>query len=193
MRIDIMVDIETLGKSDNTTVIQIGACCFNIETGEIYGEFNELADISKIKDMPVDGDTMCWWMKNKDTLEKILKSGCDNQLTQKDMFERFAYWVDKLIHSVGKENVFLWGNGILFDNRLIKSKMEQYGITYPIFYRNDRDMRTIVELAALRTGCKSENEFKSIHYDPSLTAHDGFDDCKNQINILSKAWNICLK
>ena len=71
--------------------------------------------------------------------------------------------------------------------------MEQIELEYPIFYRNDRDMRTIVELAALKTGAKTEKEFRELNYDKKYTAHDGFDDVKQQIDILSKSWNLLLE
>lgn len=80
----------------------------------------------------------------------------------------------------------------MFDNKLIQSKMEQYNIDYPIFYRNDRDMRTIVELAGLKLEINTEKEFREKFKDESLVAHDAFDDVKGQIKILSKAWNILL-
>ena len=110
------------------------------------------------------------------------------------MFINFKNWIEKLQKDAGdSNNVFLWGNGILFDNKLIQNKMNQYGIKYPIFYRNDRDMRTIVELAALKTGLKTEKEFRERYRPNDLKLHDGFDDVKAQICVLSKAWNILLK
>ena len=44
-RIDIMVDLETLGRTGEYTVFQIGAVAFDIETGEVKNEFDMTADI----------------------------------------------------------------------------------------------------------------------------------------------------
>lgn len=188
MRIDIMTDIETLGRGDNTTVFQIAACAFDITTGKILNTFNQIANIEKDKNIPIDGGTLIWWLKtNKTLLTELLDKG---NVSQEDMFVNFKDWIEEL--SDDEANVFLWGNGILFDNKLIQSKMKQYGIEYPIFYRNDRDMRTIVELAALKTGVKTEKEFRTINRGKEYVEHDGLDDVKAQIDVLSKAWNILL-
>lgn len=188
MRIDIMTDIETLGRGDNTTVFQIAACAFDITTGKILNTFNQIANIEKDKDIPIDGGTLLWWLKiNKELLTELLDKGT---VSQKEMFINFKDWIEEL--SDDEANVFLWGNGILFDNKLIQSKMKQYDIEYPIFYRNDRDMRTIVELAALKTGVKTEKEFRTINRGKEYVEHDGLDDVKAQIDVLSKAWNILL-
>lgn len=54
-RIDVMTDIETLGRGNNTTVFQIGACAFNINTGKVLNTFNQIANVSKDKDILIDG------------------------------------------------------------------------------------------------------------------------------------------
>ena len=192
-RIDIMTDIETLGKENNTTVFQISACAFNIETGRIFDTFNEIADISLEKDMLINGDTLIWWLNtNKELLTSLLNRGKESQISQEDMFYNFHNWIENLSDVCENKDVFLWGNGMLFDNKLIQSKMKQYNIEYPIFYRNDRDMRTIVELAGLKIGINTEKEFREKYRDDTLIAHDAFDDVKSQIQIVTKAWNILL-
>ena len=44
-----MVDLETLGNETGSTIIQIAAIMFDVETGEQYSEFNMIADIEKNK------------------------------------------------------------------------------------------------------------------------------------------------
>ncbi len=186
MRIDIMTDIETLGKDNNTTVFQVAACMFNINTGEILDTFNQIADIKNDKNIPIDGDTLIWWLNtNKELLTSLLNKGTTSQ---EQLFKNFNDWISKY----DTKNTFLWGNGILFDNKLIQSKMNQYNLNYPIFYRNDRDMRTIIELASLKIN-KPEMEFRNMCKKNTYTAHDGLEDVKAQIDILSTAWNILLK
>lgn len=50
-------------------------------------------------------------------------------------------------------------------------------------------MRTIVELAAIKSGYKTEKEFKDNNIMQGLVAHDAFDDVIYQIYILHKEWN----
>lgn len=182
MRTDIMTDIETLGKDDNIIVFQIGACKFDINTGKILNTFDEIVDVRLEKNININGDTLLWWLNtDKELLTKLLNYG---KYTEKEMFENFAKWI-------GYNNeTFLWGNGILFDNRIIKSKMEHYGIEYPIFYRNDRDMRTLIELASMKVGIKSEKDFREKYKNNKYISHDGLEDVKSQIELLVNAYKI---
>lgn len=191
MRIDIMTDIETLGRGNDTTVFQIAACAFDIKTGEVLNTFNQIVNIKRDNNISIDGGTLIWWLNtNKELLTTLLNSGT---ASQKEMFINFKKWIEQLQEDAGRsDEVFLWGNGILFDNKLIQSKMKEYNIEYPIFYRNDRDMRTIVELAALKCGIKTEKEFRTINRGKEYVEHDGYDDVKAQIEVLSKSWNILL-
>lgn len=182
-----MTDIETLGKQHNPTIIQIASCAFDIYTGEILYKFNESVNIKFENKLSVDGDTLSWWLNtDKELLTKIINEGTCN--SEMEMLIKFHQWITDF----DKQNVFLWGNGILFDNRIIKSKMEQYDLKYPIFYRNDRDMRTIIELASIKSGYKTEKEFKDNNKLDGLIAHDAYDDVIYQIYVLNKAWNILI-
>jgi hypothetical protein len=121
-----------------------------------------------------------------------MERGQESGLSEKDAIQQFCTWaMAKPINAVYEPkvtDVFLWGNGILFDNRLIQSKCQQHNIPYPIFYRNDRDMRTLVELAALKTGNGSEFEYRS-HFDSIGTRHNALDDCLFQVKVLCQAYN----
>ena len=190
-RIDVMVDLETLGKDFNAVVFQIAAAGFDIKTGEILTEFNELADISNLEkeDGIIDGDTLKWQLAtNKELLASLLNKG--NTFTVRGIFEEFHKWLTKLHKEY--ERVYLWGNGILFDNAIIRYKLENYGLGYPIFYRNDRDVRTIFELAQIKTGETAEEMYDRI-YDKELIAHDAMNDVKNQIALVSECYRILTK
>lgn len=187
-RIDIMMDIETLGKGNNPPVFQIAACAFDIETRDILRTINVVADARTFNN--IEGDTLIWWLNtNNELLTKLLNDGCDSNNTEKDIIIQFVDWVNNLVNSYGVDpcKVYLWGNGILFDNRIISGKCRQYGITYPIAYTSDRDMRTIVELASIKKGYSNDREYRdSIENDGVL--HDAFDDVKYQIKVVCQAY-----
>ena len=189
MRIDIMTDIETLGTHSDSQIIQIAACAFNIETGEIISQFNECVDICNGEHIKVTGNTLSWWLKtNSELLSEIIKVGNETSKSLKQVltdFDNFIYQWDL----VENNEIYLWGNGILFDNKMIQAQMESVGLKYPIFYRNDRDMRTIVDLACKKMGI-SEKELREGFNDDSLVAHNAFDDVKYQINIVTKCYRI---
>lgn len=190
MRIDIMVDIETLGKSSDSTIFQIAAMAFDIKTGEIYSRFNQVSDISLDENIRVTGDTLKWWLDtDKELLHQLLNKG---QGTSEEMLLDFKDWIYKLNLTVvngqtaSKErynDVYLWGNGILFDNKMLQTQIEALGEKYPIFFKNDRDVRTIVDLAAAKLGL-SEKELKKRFERPDLKKHDAYDDVIYQIELV---------
>lgn len=183
-RIDIMVDIETLGTKSDATITQISAVAFDIQTGEHISKFNVIADIEKNeKPLRVDGGTLKWWLKtNHDLLKDLLLSGTHSS---EDILREFHTWISDF----GKDNVYLWGNGILFDSKLIEHQMESIGLRYPIFYKNDRDVRTIVDLAGRKLGI-SESELKIRYKDSKLIEHNAYDDVVYQINLVVGCYNL---
>lgn len=187
MRRDIMVDIETLGTTSNATIIQISAIAFDIETGEHLHEFNKIADIEKNEDTKVCGSTLKWWLNtDKELLTKLINSG-EGSSTQ--LLKDFHHW---LISIGGSKDLFLWGNGILFDNKIIKHQMEEVGLDYPIFFRNDRDVRTIVELASQKLNI-SEKELKGKFENEKYHAHDAIDDVMYQIDLVRGCYDIIMR
>lgn len=178
MRIDIMTDIETLGHKTESTIFQISAIAFDINTGEHIAKFNQIADITENEKMNVTGSTIVWWLNtNKELLTELLNKG---EGSSEKLLRDFNQWLLEL--SLEGE-LHLWGNGILFDNKMIQHQLESIGLMYPIHYRNDRDVRTIVDLASAKLGI-TEYELKQKFNDENLIAHDAFDDVQYQINLV---------
>src|SRR5690625_4007009 len=143
-RKDIMVDIETLGKKSSSTIFQIAAVSFDITSGEIYSSFNHIADIEDNRILNVDGSTLKWWLNtDKALLNKLLNKG---EGSSEQLLIDFHDWLSS--QSEDERDTYLWGNGILFDNKMIQHQFELIGLDYPIFYRNDRDVRTVLELTS---------------------------------------------
>ena len=187
IRLDVMTDIETLGTKSDSTIFQISAIAFDIKTGEHYNTFNVVADIEKNNKLTIDGSTLKWWLNtDKELLSKLLNSGTGSS---DQMIFEFHNWLNCL--SDDTRDVHLWGNGILFDNKMIEHQMELLGLKYPIFYRNDRDMRTLMDLACQKVGM-SEKGFKETYGLKNLVAHDAFDDVKWQIDIVVKAYHLLI-
>lgn len=192
-RIDIMTDIETLGTNADSTVIQVSAIAFDIETGQSYGMFNQRVDIEQEEKLNIDGSTLKWWLNtDKDLLHRLING--DNiannpkSLSGKELFERFAIWLKQEHLVIDIKNVYLWGNGILFDNNMIKTQMGKYGIEYPIYFKNDRDMRTILELASMKKGI-NDSVIKDRNVKENETKHDALDDCAYQIRVVCDCYN----
>ncbi|MEK5107057.1 3'-5' exonuclease [Cytobacillus sp. FSL K6-0129] len=189
MRLDIMTDIETLGTNSDSTIIQISAIAFDIESGGHKFEFNQIANIAK-NEMPikVTGSTIQWWLNTNKELFAELINGGENSSEQ--VLINFHKWLTDRISGV--KHTYLWGNGILFDNKMIQHQFESLGLDYPIFYRNDRDVRTLVELASKKLGI-SEQELKARFNDEALVHHNAFDDVIFQIKLVSGCYKILVE
>lgn len=178
----IMTDIETLGTKEGATIFQIAAASFDIETGEVKSEIDLKLDIETVDELSVDGSTLLWWLDtDKELLTKLLKEG---DLTELEMLTKFNEWVEEQEGSPK-----LWGNGILFDNQKIKFMLESKGLKYPIFYRNDRDVRTILALASSVSG-KTENEIRNSITREDERAHDALDDVRKQIRLVCYCYEL---
>jgi len=189
MKINVMTDIETLGVDSNSTIIQIAAIAFDIETGEHISKFNQIANIA-INERPlqIEGSTLQWWVKtDKELFAKLLTSG---ECSSEQMLRNFQNWLWNL--SEDPKKLYLWGNGILFDNKIIQHQMTELNLAYPIPYYNDRDVRTILDLAASKAGV-SEFDLKVRFRDDSLVKHDAFDDTVQQINLVVNCHKILME
>ena len=187
MRRDIMVDIETLGNKIDSTIIQISAVSFDVKTGTIYEKFDQVADVAlNEKPLNATGSTLKWWADTNVTLfAELLSRG---EKSSEDVLRNFHQWLNDE-ESASFRGMYLWGNGILFDNAMIRHQFESIGLSYPVFYRNDRDVRTILELAAAKLGV-SERDLRNEIYDKSLVAHDAFNDVINQVALVSHCYNV---
>ena len=184
-QIDVMVDLETLGVKDCPPVFQLVAKAFDIKTGEILADFSETCDYRTTKS-EIEEKTLAWWNDPEriELFRQLTNRGFESGLTEEELFKRFCIWFNSLGDS---RNVFLWGNGVNFDNRIIQKKCEQYGLKYPVFFRNDIDMRTIMRAAALKMGFNGDQIAYRASQGFEGTKHDANDDVMNQIRDVVRA------
>ena len=199
-RIDVMVDIETLGIEPNSTIFQISAACFDLASGDILnvdGEdfiFDSCADISLQKKIDVDSSTLKWWVTKYPTMmqELMLKEGSPSP---EDLLRSFGHWLKSLSNFTNSNNIHLWGNGIGFDNNMLKTQMDSLkDCEYPIRYYSERDYRTVIDIAAFTLGKdrrefneELNNEYMKTHV---FSPHNAMDDVYIQIYKMSKAMKL---
>jgi len=194
MNIDIMIDVETLGKKDNTAIFQIYAEAFNKESYEIIDTFEAFIDINTVDPKLIDMDALYWWTQNyPETFRKLTKV-TNSHKSEGDVACDFYLWLSNLFRrglSFGdlSNNLYIWGNGSVFDNVKIKNFLQRNGFEYPIFYRNDMDLRTILRLASEISGLEEE-QIKKDCTDLEATSHDAKDDVKFQIRLLQLCENL---
>lgn len=162
---DVMIDVETLGKSPSSVFPVLAAYRFDLKTGRIGECFYRNIDINDqiYHDRDVDGETISWWFSQGQTpREELMKEGELLSKVLKD-FKCFIKPTDKV-----------WANGIDFDLAILRHAYQQ---KTPWEFWNQRDMRTIVKLAGINT--------KHIAFEG--VKHCAKDDCIHQIKVLHSA------
>lgn len=166
--IHIMLDIETMGVSSNAAIMSIGACYFEPSTGEIGDTFHEQIDISS--NGQIDASTVIWWMKQDDAAR--------SKFYNNDKAEPIRYVLAMFADFV-KPNCQVWGNGVAFDNVIIRNA---YDHSPPWKFWNDRDVRTMVELGkVIGIDPKRDFPFEGVK-------HDALADAIHQAKYVSAIW-----
>lgn len=171
---DVMLDLETLGNGKDKCVVQIGACYFDRETGEIGETFKVNVDArSHVKHgAALDADTVYWWLSQaKPAQESILAE------PRVDVVEAFT----KLNEFLAPAKA-IWSHAT-FDFVTIQETFKQLNIKPLFHYRAARDLRTIVDAGKV-TIDKTSREG---------THHDALDDCRHQVKYCVASLNAIKK
>lgn len=167
---DVMLDFETLGNGKNKCVVQVGACYFDRETGEIGKTFEMNFDAgSHVKHGAViDAQTVYWWLsQSREAIDSILAQ------PRVDIKEGFIQLNDFL-----KDAKQIWSHAT-FDFVTLTETLTQLDITPSFHYRVARDIRTIVDLAKITIDKQSRT---GLH-------HNGLQDCFHQVKYCVLALN----
>jgi len=163
---DVMVDIETVATPPGPAAIaSIGAVRFDREAG-ITEEFFESVSIADCQahGLPVEWDTMSWWMNQPQIAQEQLYGGRDLD----SVLSKFSAFVS------GADAV--WANSPRFDCMLLREAFDAVGRQPPWEPWDERDYRTLRE--ELDEWPDREQE---------TTEHDGLDDARFQADCLIDA------
>lgn len=188
-RLDLMLDLETLGNSHKPAVIQISAVPFVLNSRELLDikPFNchiNLKSIVDTKKFDIDLSTLNFWLKqDQEVINNVLitsLSGKGKHLLT--VLEDFRDYVSELRVN-HHTDLFVWGNGVMNDNNWLQSLYCSLDEEYPLEFWQHRDVRTVIDFAELLTtkNYKRESVFKGM-------PHNAIDDCKFQIEYLQAAF-----
>ena len=122
-----MVDIETLGRGANASILSIGACMFD-DTG-IGAEFEVNL---KHDGRSIDPETVRWWLQqSKAAQEKLFTPEPVTVKYARQQFQRFCE---------EHKPKYVWANGANFDLLILR---DLYGGYPPWTYRAEMCMRSI--------------------------------------------------
>lgn len=163
---DIMLDLETLGTDTDAVVTSIGAVKFNRETFEIVAHFKENLNIEEQEEVAraISGRTVLWWMKQPQ--ETALR------MTENPVHVDAALMA--FVRLVGDDTKSIWGNGSDFDNMILGSLYEDFGIRKPWSYSQNRCFRTLKREFPVEPPTR-----EGVH-------HDALDDAVYQLAWLKK-------
>ena len=173
--IHLMIDLETMGKNPDATIISIGAIFFDPQTGDMGPEFSKTIDLDTAGGV-IDRDVIKWWLKQSREAQSAIMT---DEIPLDDALLQLREFIDE---NSGEFFVQVWGNGANFDNVILRRSYERQGIPCPWRYCNDRDVRTIVELGKAidfdaRTAIPFEGE-----------RHNALDDARYQAKYVSAIW-----
>ena len=170
MSTHIVVDLETYDTRPSAVVLSIGVAIFNDDSDAFQAtEFNLTATIDEQirKGRTVSASTIEWWAKQNAEARSVFSSSDPAQASL-----RAHISVLQALHSLSAfcktcargNDFFVWGNGVAFDNVILRSLYETYECEPFWGYRQDRCYRTLC----------AEN--KHILFAPYGTKHVAVDD-----------------
>ena len=144
---EVMLDIETLGTKPGSVIVTIGACAFNLDTGQVSNN-TFLVNIhvaSSVKaGLTMDPITVLWWMNQSDEARHALTA--KNALLLETALLQFSNWIGEIRKDAPQNKIGIWGNDNTFDLVLTEHCYDAAGITVPWSYWESRSVRTLVEL-----------------------------------------------
>ena len=165
----VMVDLETLSTSDNALIVSIGAVRFNPLAPEVFDRFHIGIDLDSLPanayGFDISPGTVGWWLASdraagREALKQIDKTDIGSAL------DGFALWLG--------EDAKVWGNGVAFDNVILRNAYVKLGLQCPWGFWDDRCYRTIKNLAP-----ELKAERIGAH-------HSALDDALTQVSHLQK-------
>lgn len=186
--IDLMLDLETLSTDFNAVIIQLAAVPFHLNgtpIGPDVSNFNLLVNpISAVKaGAKVNGDTVEWWLKqDANVVNKVFVKAISEGRTLKEVLEAFTAYIEDLKKRFNVKQVRIWGNGIKADNVWVESSYKMCGLKYPVSFRDDADVRTLV-LLGREFGIDFKDKIPFVG-----DKHNAIDDCTHQIKYLTSIY-----
>ena len=187
-----MIDIEALGKSQDSVILTIGALLFDptsespwaenaiydpISGHTIPSELNVRVDVDEQEALgrTTDDETVKWWsQQTPEAIEEAL--GEQDRISLKTALEMLS----RMMQACGpKKSARVWSKGPTYDIVMLGHAYDQVNLPAPWTFWNVRDARTVYGI------CPTLDTKKN-----GPISHRALDDCRNQIILLREAFNI---
>lgn len=181
--IDLMMDLETLGKGYGNVVLSVAIVPFYINTikaepitAQPFLQRISIVD-SLIEGYKVDGDTLQWWMQQD---KEVREQEFNGTLTVEDFLDRLQVYFEYIVreHSTYR----IWVTSAKLDFGCIQGLYHLQGRKYPIDFRSERCMRTFREFTKMM--------FPQYKQAKGSLDHNPISDCNRQIEDIQTAYRL---
>jgi len=185
MDVNIMLDLETLGREPGCVVCSVGAVAFDL-TQMLPETFDRKIDIvhsNKRFMLTMDPETVLWWLGAEDS--------SPTEETRKALFSKrglplrvvcmsFVRWYAMLRERYNVKTIPVWGNSASFDCKIWEHCFHVTNVKVPWTFRDVRCYRTWKNLPMVKM---SKTQPKRSEH------HDALSDAKYQAQHMVNYWN----
>lgn len=166
----IMLDLETLDVSSSALVLSIGAVAFDPYTTAIGETFYlELTDDlveQQTHGRTISGKTVQWWMQQSAIAKRVFSEHTLVQrVSTREALERFSVFVS----AHGDQHAEIWGNGADFDNIILGTLYDDFGMKRPWSFGRNRCYRTLKNLPLATKNPKAVHGVEHNALDDAIT------------------------
>lgn len=157
-----MLDLETASTRPDAAILTIGAVKFNRGEEASNNTFYRRVTIESCNELELhtDSSTLDWWANQSKEARHEAWSHPDRVSLEQALREFIDWFGDAKI---------VWTNSPSFDCVIIKNAMRLCNLAPPWEYWNERDCRTLFDIAGVR------------HSELPRAAHNAVSDCCRQI------------
>ncbi len=138
MTTNVMVDIETMSLHPEAVIASIGACIFDLETGEISSDtFYKTIHMKSCEKIGLrfDAGTVEWWLTQP---KEVVDTLFENRVNIDNALCNFSSYFPR--------GAKFWSHSS-FDSVILASAFKLINLILPWGYRDTRDIRTLIALA----------------------------------------------
>ena len=159
---DLMIDIEGLATTPDTTILTIAAQEFNpLERGTFGREFYARVTLESQEGRAIDDDTLAWWATQSEIIREEA-FGEDDRVPLREALEG--------LHRVAWHARRVWAQGPTYDMNILEHAYKSLGMPLPWKFFSVRDSRTLFSLVP------QLNTYPASHH--------ALEDCRRQIQLL---------
>lgn len=140
-KLDVMVDLETMGIGSDAAIVAIGAVGMDMDRNEVDSgtpPFYTTVDLASSVEAGgvMDVSTVLWWLQQSEAARKEVYERSVARPLHEALFA-FSHWYTTI------KGYNVWGNGAGFDNIVLRTAYIKSKIPAPWKHTQDRCYRTI--------------------------------------------------